>query len=111
MQEVLENYDYPGNIRELKNLIERLLVLSDRGEIHPEYLPIDMERGLSSRKGWPDPDQGGTADGGVDGGPGDGAGGPQVALGGVLSDGGLLRGPHDAARPGRGPERGGQVRA
>ena len=42
VREVLEQYDYPGNIRELKNLIERLLVLSDRGEIREEYLPMDM---------------------------------------------------------------------
>ena len=46
VRQVLENYDYPGNIRELKNLIERLLVLSDRGEIRPEYLPMDMAKYL-----------------------------------------------------------------
>lgn len=46
VREVLENYDYPGNIRELKNIIERLLVLSDRGEIRPEYLPMDMAADL-----------------------------------------------------------------
>ncbi len=40
--EVLRNYDYPGNIREMKNLIERLLVLSDRGEIKMDYLPSGL---------------------------------------------------------------------
>lgn len=32
-------YDYPGNIRELKNIIERLVVLSDSGIIKKEDLP------------------------------------------------------------------------
>lgn len=35
----LLNYDYPGNVRELKNLIERLIVLSDGGKITREDLP------------------------------------------------------------------------
>lgn len=34
----LEDYDYPGNIRELKNLIERALIESGGGEILPEHL-------------------------------------------------------------------------
>ena len=51
VRQVLENYDYPGNIRELKNLIERLLVLSNRGEIRPEYLPRDMMEPRQSAAG------------------------------------------------------------
>lgn len=35
---VLQSYDYPGNIRELKNLIERALIESGGGEIGPEHL-------------------------------------------------------------------------
>ena len=34
--ELLQNYPFPGNIRELKNLIERLYILSDREEIDIE---------------------------------------------------------------------------
>jgi DNA-binding NtrC family response regulator len=34
----LEAYDYPGNIRELKNLIERALIESGGDEIAPEHL-------------------------------------------------------------------------
>ncbi len=34
----LQNYDYPGNVRELKNIIERLLVLSDDGIIKKNHL-------------------------------------------------------------------------
>ena len=35
----LLQYDYPGNIRELRNIIERLIVLSENGEILAEDLP------------------------------------------------------------------------
>lgn len=35
----LLSYDYPGNIRELRNIIERLIVLSDDGVIRKKYLP------------------------------------------------------------------------
>lgn len=35
----LLQYDYPGNIRELKNIIERLVVLSSGGHITTEDLP------------------------------------------------------------------------
>ncbi len=37
--DLLVVYDYPGNIRELKNIIERLVVLSDDGIIKKEDLP------------------------------------------------------------------------
>ncbi|MEL7646811.1 MAG: sigma-54 dependent transcriptional regulator [Sedimentibacter sp.] len=37
--DVLVDYDYPGNIRELKNIIERLVVLSDDGVIRKGDLP------------------------------------------------------------------------
>lgn len=42
VRSLLENYTYPGNIRELKNLIERLLVLSEHGEIREDYLPPEV---------------------------------------------------------------------
>jgi DNA-binding NtrC family response regulator len=34
----LQAYDYPGNIRELKNLVERALIESDGAVIQPEHL-------------------------------------------------------------------------
>lgn len=34
------HYDYPGNIRELKNIIDRMVVLSDDGVITEDCLPI-----------------------------------------------------------------------
>ena len=36
----LYEYDYPGNIRELKNIIERLVVLSENGIITKSELPL-----------------------------------------------------------------------
>jgi len=36
----LTQYDFPGNIRELKNLIERAYILSVREEIGPENFPV-----------------------------------------------------------------------
>ena len=42
VMEILTGYDYPGNVRELKNIIERCMVLSEKGEIEKEYLPVDM---------------------------------------------------------------------
>ncbi|NLT52290.1 MAG: sigma-54-dependent Fis family transcriptional regulator [Ignavibacteria bacterium] len=40
--DILMRYNYPGNIRELENMIERAVVLSRNNEITPEYLPITM---------------------------------------------------------------------
>ncbi len=37
--EMLISYDYPGNIRELKNIIERLVVLSDNGILRKRDMP------------------------------------------------------------------------
>lgn len=42
VRELLENYSYVGNVRELKNVIERLLVLSSDGQIREEYLPSEI---------------------------------------------------------------------
>lgn len=40
--EVLGRYDWPGNIRELENLTERLVVVCDAPEIDSEDLPLDL---------------------------------------------------------------------
>ena len=42
VQRLLTGYHYPGNVRELKNIIERLVVLSEKGEILADYLPSDV---------------------------------------------------------------------
>jgi two-component system, NtrC family, response regulator HydG len=35
----LQNYSFPGNIRELRNLLERAALLCDSGVIYPRHLP------------------------------------------------------------------------
>ncbi len=40
--EALAEYDWPGNIRELENLIERLVVLTPGGRLSTEFLPEKM---------------------------------------------------------------------
>lgn len=43
VMEYLLDYDYPGNIRELKNIIERLVVLSEEGMITKDTLFVDSK--------------------------------------------------------------------
>jgi two-component system response regulator AtoC len=40
----LMEYDYPGNVRELKNIIERISVLATESVIEPWHLPTDFVR-------------------------------------------------------------------
>jgi two-component system response regulator AtoC len=37
----LMEYDYPGNIRELRNILQKALVLSNNGMIHAEHIHFD----------------------------------------------------------------------
>lgn len=39
-QNILYNYDYPGNVRELRNIIERAMILSDGKKITSKHLSI-----------------------------------------------------------------------
>ncbi|HEY7727837.1 MAG TPA: sigma-54 dependent transcriptional regulator, partial [Candidatus Eisenbacteria bacterium] len=43
----LQRYAWPGNARELENVIERALILCDSGIIAPEHLPIGVRQGPS----------------------------------------------------------------
>jgi two-component system, NtrC family, response regulator AtoC len=44
---LLEAYPWDGNIRELRNVMERALVLSDGGDIEPEHLPLETIKSAS----------------------------------------------------------------
>jgi len=48
VKEFLKNYNFPGNVRELKNIIERLIVLTDDGILRkndlPDYLCLGHDR-------------------------------------------------------------------
>ena len=35
----LRQYDFPGNVRELRNIVERAVLLADDGIVHPKHLP------------------------------------------------------------------------
>jgi transcriptional regulator with PAS, ATPase and Fis domain len=39
----LENYSWPGNIRELKNIIERSVILSNGDTLTSDVLPYEMQ--------------------------------------------------------------------
>ncbi len=42
VMDILQNYDWPGNIRELENLMERLVVIAPEHEIQVKDLPAHM---------------------------------------------------------------------
>jgi two-component system response regulator AtoC len=43
--ELLMNYDWPGNIRELKNAIERVMILAEGNRVAVRHLPIRISEG------------------------------------------------------------------
>jgi DNA-binding NtrC family response regulator len=47
VMDFLLSYDYPGNVRELKNIMDRLVVLSEGGIIREKDLPICREVGFT----------------------------------------------------------------
>jgi two-component system nitrogen regulation response regulator NtrX len=48
---LFEAYAWPGNIRELKNFIERLVILRRNAEIRPEDLPMEVTREVPNASG------------------------------------------------------------
>lgn len=43
--EILMAHDWPGNIRQLKNFLEKVVILSDDAEITPEFVLRNLDRG------------------------------------------------------------------
>ncbi|MFO0561852.1 MAG: sigma-54 dependent transcriptional regulator [Polyangiales bacterium] len=43
--EAMVNYPWPGNIRELENVVERTVLLTDGDTIRPKDLPLELQRG------------------------------------------------------------------
>jgi DNA-binding NtrC family response regulator len=41
-EKILCSHDWPGNIRELKNIVERIVVLENVETIQPEHLPLSL---------------------------------------------------------------------
>lgn len=52
--EALQKYSYPGNIRELQNIIERTLILSNNGILDVDYLPADIRKENESKNEFAD---------------------------------------------------------
>ncbi|MGO9175376.1 MAG: sigma-54-dependent transcriptional regulator [Desulfobaccales bacterium] len=48
-QEVLRAYSYPGNVRELQNIMERAVALAEGEELTVEDLPQDLQKLAASR--------------------------------------------------------------
>jgi DNA-binding NtrC family response regulator len=46
-EDLLMNYDWPGNIRELRNAIERVMILAEGNRVAAKYLPIRISEGGS----------------------------------------------------------------
>jgi transcriptional regulator with PAS, ATPase and Fis domain len=48
--EVLLNHDYPGNVRELENIIEHALIVCQNKIIERDHLPLSLQGGIPSRR-------------------------------------------------------------
>jgi len=44
----LQQQEWKGNIRELKNVIERAVILADGSELKTEHLPVDIQQSFSN---------------------------------------------------------------
>ncbi|WP_414039566.1 sigma-54 interaction domain-containing protein [Acidithiobacillus sp. M4-SHS-6] len=48
--QLLEQYAFPGNIRELRNILERAALLADEQWILPQHLPLALQQPIPSAK-------------------------------------------------------------
>ncbi len=47
-EKLLLRYDWPGNVRQLRNVLERIMILEDIHELKPEHLPEEIQGFLYS---------------------------------------------------------------
>lgn len=52
---VLRRYEWPGNIRELSNLIERAVLMADGPVLYPQHFPLEMGTGPRKEPARPAP--------------------------------------------------------
>lgn len=50
--EILQRYDWPGNVREIKNLIERLMIMIPDKVIQPKDIPLPFNRSADIKEGF-----------------------------------------------------------
>jgi len=48
--DLLRKYDWPGNIRELRNVVEQAIILSEKEEIEIEDLPLPVQKSVSTEQ-------------------------------------------------------------
>ena len=41
---LMESYGWPGNVREMRNIIERIAILCDKEVIEPQHLPPEIQQ-------------------------------------------------------------------
>ncbi len=41
---LIESYNWPGNVREMRNIIERIAILCDRDLVEPQHLPPEIQQ-------------------------------------------------------------------
>jgi len=63
--DALKSYGWPGNVRQLKNTLERAVILSNNGKITVNELPPEVIRPVSTAPAFTSPVQMGTADYGM----------------------------------------------
>jgi len=52
--EIFNEYDWPGNIRELKNVVKRAVLISTGDIVEPKDLPAEIVQSARREKSWPD---------------------------------------------------------
>ena len=51
-KQILQNYNYPGNVRELENVVHRAAILCKTKMIKPEHMPEEIYGGKSNNKNY-----------------------------------------------------------